>query len=129
VEPSTGIALDERQIEELDRIIYTGEPRIWCDYGANTVLKPTPDGVYTFTHRYVKKETPLASGGDLPAVPPNFDTGIVEWATMLSFRFTRQYDKADEAADAYNNWLTATVDIVRRSRRPIRVQVRPGSPY
>jgi hypothetical protein len=126
-EPSTGDGLDERQIEELDRITARDRPTFWCSYGTTTVLGPVPDGVYTLTHRYVRAEPLLTDDDDAPLIPNAFDEGTVEWACYLAHTFARQYDKAQEASARYNAWLKATYDNVRRGRRPLRVQVRPGA--
>lgn len=123
VDPTTGDTLIERQIEELDRITGAGRPMFWAAYGTEIVVKPIPDGVYTLTHRYVRSETALSAGGDLPLLPRHMDEGVVEWATMLAHTFTRELDKAAEAGARYNAWLKATVDNVLRGRRPRRVQV------
>lgn len=126
-EPATGIILQERQIEELDQYTASDRPLLWCSYGTNIVLGPKPDDVYALTHRYVRVEPLLTTGSDLPLIPNAFDEGVVEWATYLGQTFTRQFDKAQEAAARYNAWLKTTLDNVRRGRRPLRVQVRPGA--
>lgn len=126
-EPATGQSVQERQIEEIDQLVSRGRPVFWASYGTNIVLGPPPDGVYTLTHRYVRIEPALTTGADLPLIPNAFDEGVVEWATYLAHTFTRQFDKAGEAAARYNAWLKSTQDNVRRGRRPVRVQVRPGA--
>lgn len=128
-EPSTGLVLVERQITEIDQYVTRDRPILFTTYGTNTVIGPPPDGVYTLTHRYVRTEPLLTDDNTAPLIPNAFDEGVVEWATMLCWDFARQWDKAGEAGTRYNAWLKSTVDNVRRSRRPLRVRVRPGAAW
>lgn len=129
----TGESLAERQIQEIDRISgamagSTSRPWAFALYGDQIVLGPVPAAVLSIRHRYVRAEPVLVADGDLPLLPRAFDEGAVEWAVQLGHAFTRQFDKAEAAAARYNAWLKTVQDSVRRARRPLRVQVRPGSP-
>lgn len=127
-EPSTGTLLDERQIEELDALVTTADrPVFFAAYGSNMVLAPPPDGVYTLTHRYVRSETPLAAQTDTPLIPAALDEGIVEWAAKLAFDTLGNAEASKAAAERYDTWIKQTVDNIRRTRRPVRVQVRAGA--
>lgn len=124
--PDVGIVLENRDIDDLDRIIYRDRPALFAIEAEQVVLKPIPDAAYTIKHRYYRVERTLVSGADVPYMPSTFDEGIVEFATSLAFRKLRQGDKAVLADQAYQAWLKRTRDIVKRSRRPVRVSVRPG---
>lgn len=125
--PSLGIVLENRDIDELDRVIYNDRPSLFAIEAEQVVIKPTPDSSYSITHRYFRNERALSTGSDTPYIPTAYDEGIVEFAVALAFRKLRQVDKAALALNEYREWLKRTRDVVKRSRRPVRVQVRPGS--
>lgn len=94
---------------------------------ADTIyLGPVPDAAYTVNHLYVKREPDLSSDTDSPLMPASFHAAIVEHATYLALRRTREEARAAVALDAYQGWLRRMVDNRRRSTAPMRVRVRPG---
>jgi hypothetical protein len=126
--PADGRVLEQRSITDIDRLAtYSDVPVFWTPYGDQLVLGPKPNGVYSIQHRYVRIENVLSADGDKPLMPTALDDGIVTYATVLAYRFTRQFDKAREIQPEYASWLKRTQDNAKRSRRPLRVTVRPGS--
>lgn len=122
-----GESLVQRQSEEIARYVSRDRPVCYAVFGDQLLLGPTPDGVYSLIHRYVKKENTLTSGANTPLIPNAFDEGVVEWATMLCHAFARQDTEALSAEGRYKGWLHTVQDTVDRTRRPRRVQVRAGA--
>lgn len=90
-------------------------------------LGPTPDATYTVNHHYIKREPDLTSDTDSPLMPASFHAAIVEHATYLGLRRSREEGRASVALDAYQGWLRRMIDNRRRSSQSMRVRVRSGS--
>lgn len=124
-----GSRLELRTIQELDRIVYPGVPRIYTDYGDELVIKPTPNDVRSETLHYVMREPNLVGDNDVLLMPSNanWEKGVIEYAAYLSLRFLREDVRAESAFEAYTRWIKRTRDNKLRWREPLRVRVREGN--
>lgn len=104
-----------------------GTPREYTIEGDAILIRPLPDQVYTVTHRYIKVEPVLDTDGDLPLMPAQFHTAIVEMATYYGHRRLGNDSSAAEAMKAYGEWRNRMVMEHRRTMAPMSVRVRPGS--
>lgn len=103
-----------------------GQPAMYSVTADTIYLGPTPDAVYTVNHHYIKREPDLTSDTDSPLMPASFHPAIVEHATYLGLRRSREEGRASVALDAYQGWLRRMVDNRRRSSQSMRVRVRSG---
>lgn len=126
-ETSTGISLSRRSQIELDQVVYSGPPRIYHIDGTAITMKPTPDGLYSLTHRFRQFEPQLVLTTDAPIIPDLYSRGVVEYASLLLLRQIKEMERAVEAEKDYGAWLKRVQDNENMSREPIRVRVRPGS--
>ncbi len=124
---TTGYPLSMRSVVELDQTIQVGRPTAYNEYGGFILLKPIPNGVYTFTHRYVRVEVTLVSGGDTPMIPLAMSAGVVDWAVKLASEEIKATESALVAERRYAAWLKRADDNLKRTKEPVRVRVRPGS--
>jgi len=123
--------LNERVLFDLEQTFYDdatrGEPTDFAVEGANILLRPIPDRVYTLTHWYLKVEPALAKDTDVPLMPEMFQTSIVELAAYYAFRRTGYTEQAAIAEGAYQKWIQKMHDKVRKTRQTLAVTVRPGA--
>lgn len=82
-----------------------GRPKAFTDYGKVIQWYPVPDGVYTFTHRYVAFETELSGDTDEPLAPEPWIDAIIEWAAHLCYRKTGNVQMAGAAQAAYTSMV------------------------
>lgn len=113
---STGHVLRRIPVAELDFYTGTGEPRLYAIYANQLVLRPTPVTSFlpTILHRYIRKETDLASGSDTPLMDSSYHSAIVEYATFLAHRRQAKTAEADAALAAYETWRD---QMIRRAHR------------
>ena len=102
------------------------EPSIYSIVNSLISVRPYPDGVYSMTHRYVKRETELASGTDTPVMPTQFHGSIVARATIFAARRLRLPKVADMWTPDVDRWSKLMRDDQRRARGSLRVRIRPG---
>lgn len=112
---------------EIDLVTGTGAPQFYWVDGDSIILSPTPSGVFTLKHRYIRTESALASGGSAPLVPLVFTRGIVELAAKYAFLAVKDPVRAMEAEKNYLEWLQRAQGNARQSREPYKIRVRPGS--
>lgn len=128
---------DYMPLKAVDEIPNSGRPLYYAIAGnasgvEQIIMKPTPDAVYTVTHRYYKTVTALSADGDTPIMPTQFHYAILAYALYLA------HHRADEgvgriggreaaALKGYQNWLRIMHDARRRGTQPLRPYVRPGS--
>ncbi len=106
----------------------TGKPIEWAMYGDTIHFAPVPDSAYAYTHYYQRMEPDLVNPLDTPIMPPTYHNAIIEYASYLGFRASRETDRANEAFQAYTDRLTRMKERAkRRVDLPGRVRVRPGS--
>lgn len=106
-----------------------GQPEAYSIVADAIYLGPTPDSTYTVNHLYIRREPDLTSDTDSPLMPASFHMAIVELATALGLRRSREEARAVVAENSYNNWLRRMADNRRRSSQPMRVRVRPGRQF
>lgn len=114
------------EIDELFTSTGTGRPAYWTIYGDEIILRPTPDGVYSITHRFVRAEQVLAQTTDEPYLPDAYADAVCDLATHICLGRSSQDARAVQALARYSGWLSDMADNRRRTRRPSRVRVRPG---
>jgi hypothetical protein len=105
----------------------------WTVFGDQLVLSPPPGGATPVVVRYHGTESDLVADSDSPALPPEYDHAVVEFAVM------RVSDRADEGAtaanqrkaersqNAYDAWIRRMRRGCQRMAGPIAPRVRPGS--
>lgn len=125
-DPATGRDIQTAAVTDVDRIVSSDEPAIYAIYGNEVLLAPKPAANVTLTHRYVKRETVLASAGDSPLIPAEYEEGLLEYAAYLSFRFLKDAGRAAEAMSGYRAWVKRAQDNIRQSKANPRVVHRPG---
>lgn len=101
----------------------SGFPRHYTIY-ANQLIHGPNTTDYTAWVIYIRGSNTLALSTDVPLMPEQYHHGIVEYAAYLVFRTTYQFDKAQDAFRAFQNWMTLTKDNRRRSAGPKRVNAR-----
>lgn len=126
-----GPSLELRQIRDIDDVYSTdrGLPCWYTIEGDQVVLRPTPDGVYSITHRYQKVEPALTAdsgAGSTPLMPAQYHHAIVQYAVWQSFLRANQGARAQAAFVAYQGWLKRMHDDRRRTSASPRIRVRPG---
>lgn len=104
-----------------------GAPSLYTFYGATLVLSPTPDGVTSIRHRYVRVSPALTADQDTPLMPAMFRWAIVQQAASLGFQHVGQDDRAQLAEAAVDRWRLRMIDDQRRATGSLRVRVRAGS--
>lgn len=124
-----GSRLELRTIQELDRIVYSGVPRIYTVYGDQLWLKPIPQDVRTEVLHFMVREPLLVGDNDALLMPAgsNWEKGIIEYAAYLALRFVREDVRSESAYTAYDRWLKRTRDESIRWKEPLRVRVREGN--
>lgn len=129
IDTTDGTVLTQRSIQELDTVIYNGTPRIYAVYEDKLQLKPAPSDVRVMRHRYIRSEKNPTGDNESLYMPDSIgmDEGIVEYASHLALRFTREDVRAAAALQTYDRWLKRMLKNRMRSREPKRVRVRPGS--
>lgn len=103
-----------------------GRPSEFAIDDEGIVLRPTPDQAYTMIHGYLKTEPVMTDDANSPLLPVRYHYAIVEYASWLALRRTRDEQRAQEAKSAFDEYLRAMRDDRRRTDGPIRVRVRPG---
>lgn len=128
-DPFDGSRLELRTIQELDRIIYSGVPRIYTVFGDQLIVKPIPQDTRNETVHYTFREPLLVGDNDALNMPnnQNWDKGVIEYAAYISLRFLREDVRAESAYTAYTRWVTRIRDEKIRWREPLRVRVREGN--
>ena len=106
----------------------TGFPKFFSVYGDLIHLRPIPDGVYTITHFYQRVEADLVNDSDTPLLPATYHTALVDYASYLGFRASRETERANLSFQNYQELLKQMKQRAkRRVDLPGKVRVRPGS--
>jgi hypothetical protein len=122
-----GTPMDRRPARILDRLVDSGRPQLYAAEGGVLTLGPTPDAVYTYTHRYLRSEPTLTAGGT-PLIPEAYSQGVVEWAAIKAFqKTTAGAEKVTQAILDYRDWVTRTRDNINQGADPLRVEPREGA--
>lgn len=123
------MSLERYDVDELDDLwpatASTGQPIQWGTWADQIELRPTPDAIYTLTHRYFKAEPELSTDTDTPLMPARFHTAIAEVATWLALRQDREDNRAVAALSAYEDrWRKLMADHINRFSGPSKVKIR-----
>lgn len=103
-----------------------GPPEDFTIFADQIILRPIPDGAYNVIHRFERIERDLINETDIPTLPAIYHEVLVEYATMLCFRRSRETERYQEAMNAYNAWVAKMrARALRRADLPGRVRVRP----
>ena len=106
----------------------TGKPQEFSIYGDKIIFRPVPDAVYSYNHLFQKAEVDLAADSDTPILPATYHNGIVEFASYLAFRGSRETERANLAFQGYTEELKKMKERAkRRVDLPGKVRVRRGS--
>lgn len=130
VKPSGAAAdypLDRRSIAQLEEWYPygdTGRPAAFAVEQGQLYLFPTPNGAYTYTHRYVKIEADLVNAGDTPLMPAQFHNAIAELATYVALKRSRDDARGSAALAAYERWASKMRKYRRRHKGPARIRTR-----
>lgn len=117
--------LELRQRRDLIRLAeVTGRPTLYAEQGDTLVLAPTPNGVYTVNHGYIKKENVLSSGSDTTLIPTEYAQLVVAGAGANVARRLRDRQMEKMFEDEYARELSKVVDNVRRTAALGRVKRR-----
>jgi hypothetical protein len=114
--------LDDRWPQPL-----TGQPREYAIFGDHIRLGPTPDSVYTVSHRYIRVEPDLVLDPDTPIMPAQFTPCLADYAAFLGLRTISEEQRATVCLNAFQQWIQIMLQDRRRSTAPQRVRVRPGN--
>jgi len=104
-----------------------GKPEVWTVWGDRIFLRPVPDAAYAYTHRYYRAEPDLSAdsgAGSTPLMPARFHPAIVEVATWLLLRRSKEDGRAVGAKATYDEWRARMADDRRRFSGPSKVKVR-----
>lgn len=105
----------------------------WTVFDDQLALSPTPGSASPVLVRYHGTESDLLADADTPALPPEYDHAVIEFA------LARVSDRADESATAasarrvdraqaaYEAWIRRMRRGCARTAGPIAPRVRPGS--
>jgi hypothetical protein len=97
--------------------------------GDQLLIRPTPRGTRTLTHRYQAAPTDLIDDTDEPDLPAGFEGAVVAYAAYLTYARMGGEAKWDRAAERafvdYQRWVKRLVN-ERRYTGPDRIRVRPG---
>lgn len=127
-ETVVGEPLVRRPARIIDRMgtEHPGRPYLYSAEGSVITLGPTPDAVYTYTHRYLRSEPVLTTGA--PLIPEAYSQGVVEWAAIKAFQKTQAgAEKVAQAVADYRDWLVRTRDNINQSAETLRVEPREGA--
>lgn len=116
-----------RSINDIDQYNYTGLPSGYAIFEEQIHLGPTPSGVATYTHRYIRQEAVLEEDEDEPFIPTYWQKGVIEYAAFLIFQMLHKNEEAAGARQAYLDWLIRSRDNIKQSTGSVQVKVRPGS--
>ncbi len=126
-ETVTGEPMLRRPVRILDRNTGRGRPYLYAVDGSVLTLSPTPDAVYTYTHRYLRSE-PVLAAGETPLMPEVYSQGIIEWAAIKAFQRTQADPaKVTQAVLDYKEWLTRAKDNINQGREMLRIEPREGA--
>jgi hypothetical protein len=122
-------------LQEVDAITVQGQPVQYAVFQEKLILSPTPDGVYSITHQYMKSEPDLTSDTSTPLMPSEFHWAIVAFAAHLAHMRAGEVDyyrgnitgKAAASLQEYRQWVDRMRAARRRSTAPLRPRIRPGS--
>jgi hypothetical protein len=126
LKPSADYPLERRSIIDIDSewpFGDTGRPQVYAINKGQIVLRPIPAQVDTITHRYIKTQADL-TGTDTPALPAQFHTAIVELATYIALKRSRDDARGAAALDAYQRWISKMHRWRRRHTGPGRIRSR-----
>lgn len=112
------------QLDTLYPVTEQDRPSVFAIEQGQLYIGPTPDGVYVLTHRYVKAEPDLSADGDTPLMPAQFHNAIVELATYIALKRSRDDVRGAAALDAYARWLSKMHRFRRRHTGPSRIKSR-----
>lgn len=99
----------------------TNRPQGYAIEGGQLLVGPVPNGVYSLQHRYVKFEGTL-SGVQTPLMPAQFHSAIVELATHITLKRSRESLRAQESLANYQRWLSKIKKYRRRFTGPGRIR-------
>lgn len=124
-------AMEYRTLAEIREYLTTSQdvPTAYTVSGETLLLRPTPDGVYTVRHDYVKSEPALANDTDAPLMPNQWRYSIVAFACHLAHMRQGDTGRAAGALAEYASWKQRMLRQRRRSSGPMRVRIRAGQVF
>lgn len=121
-----GVDLIQRQRRDLT--IYSaasrGKPRWYAENGQAVLIAPTPDGVYSLTHVYIRTEPELVDDGDEPLCPEHMIDIVVCYAVSEASIFTKDTTIKNMADTEIQGWIKRMRDNVHMSASTMRIRVR-----
>lgn len=109
------------------RISTVGKPVEFSVYQDKIWLRPVPDQAYTYTHFYQKFEADLVNDSDTTLMPATYHSGLVDYATYLAFKSSRETERANLAFQSYTDRMKRMKERAkRRVDLPGKVRNRPG---
>lgn len=106
----------------------SAKPRVFAEQGLGLVLWPTPDAVYSLTHRFITTEADLAQDDAEPLLPAGFHSALIDYASYLLLRRVRDDERATRAFEGYQAWELRMVDNKRRGAGTRVPRIRDGLP-
>jgi len=85
---------------------------------------PTPDGVYSIEHVYLKDEAELSGDTDEPSLPARYTDFLVAHALLLVSQMIRDEGLYGMADRERKMWLQRMADEARRSTSTVRIKTR-----
>lgn len=105
-----------------------GKPIEFSIYADQIIFRPIPDNTYYYNHLFQQAEKDLVLDTDTPIIPATYHNGIIEFASYLAFRSTRESERANLSFQGYNEELKKMKERAkRRIDLPGKVRVRPNS--
>ncbi|MDQ3317456.1 MAG: hypothetical protein M3522_09030 [Actinomycetota bacterium] len=114
--------LTEVQPADVDESSSTpNRPSGYAIFGANLLLTPTPDAVYTLTLRYWTGATLMVNDADVPGLPFDYRDLLVSYAKSRAFAAEDDFEASQFWRAEYERDLVrARADLQHRSDRPVR---------
>lgn len=115
------------ELDDKWNLTMQGFPKDFTIYQDRIILRPIPDAAYTLLHRFEQTEIDLVADSDTPILPAMYHEVLIEYASYLCFRRSRETERMQEALNAYNSWVVKMRSrALRRADLPGRVRIRPG---
>lgn len=117
-----GWELERKPVQEVARIVASGQPKMYAVTGDKLLVRPTPaSGPGALTHRYIRAEPELTDDTDEPLLPARWHDLIVEYAAYLGFRREGDDTSSMTAKAAYDDLLQQMIPHAHRT-----AQAAPG---
>ncbi len=105
-----------------------GKPVEFSVYADTIYLRPVPDAAYTYRHFYQQSEVDLVSPTDVPLMPATYHQAIIDYASYLCFKASREVERANLTFQEFQDRLAMMKQRAKRSvDQPGKVRIRPGS--